>query len=127
MIMQKVTFKHLDRNATTIDDFYYRNIEDKLNGKKGTGVRLLSAEFIRQGKALDRFIILKDDGCTLETYMIFRSMEDLNEFIKHPVTQRASEIFAEKRWSKTVEIYPIDDYLNIKDQLNDLPEVGKSY
>ncbi len=127
MIMQKVTFKHLDRNATTIDDFYYRNIEDKLNGKKGTGVRLLSAEFIRQGKALDRFIILKDDGCTLETYMIFRSMEDLNEFIKHPVTQRASEIFAEKRWSKTVEIYPIDDYLNIKDQLNDLPEVGESY
>jgi hypothetical protein len=127
MILQKVTFKHLNRNATTIDDFYYRNIEDKLNGKKGTGVRLLSAEFIRQGKALDRFIILKDDGCTLETYMIFRSMEDLNEFIKHPVTQRASDVFIDKGWSKTVEIYPINDYLNVKDRLTDLPEVGRSY
>jgi hypothetical protein len=55
--MQKVTFKHVDRNATTIDDFYYRNIQDKLNGKKGTGVRVLAAEFIKLGKALDRFVI----------------------------------------------------------------------
>lgn len=123
MIMQKVTFKHVNRNASSIDDFYYRNLENKLNGKKGTGVRLLSAEFIRQGKALDRFIILKDDGCTLETYMIFRNMEDLNEFVKHPISQGASNIFAEKGWSKTVEIYPISDYLNIKDHLSDLPKV----
>ena len=127
MIMQKVTFKHLNRNATTIDDFYYRNIEDKLNGKKGTGVRVLAAEFIKLGKALDRFVILKDDGCTLETVMIFRSMEDLNEFIKHPVTQRASDIFIDKGWSKTVEIYPINDYLNVKDRLTDLPGVDKFY
>jgi hypothetical protein len=127
MIMQKVIFKHLNRNASTIDDFYYRNIEDKLNGKKGTGVRALAAEFIRQGKALDRFIILKDDGCTLETCMIFRSMEDLNEFIKHPVTQRANDIFIDKGWSKTVEIYPINDYLNVKDRLTDLPDVDKFY
>jgi hypothetical protein len=54
-------------------------------------------------------------------------MEDLNEFIKHPVTQRASDVFIDKGWSKTVEIYPINDYLNIKDRLTDLPEVGKSY
>lgn len=123
MIMQKVTFKHSNRNASTIDDFYYRGIENKLEGKKGTGVRLLSADFIRQGKALDRFVILKDEGCTLETYMIFRNMEDLNEFIKHPISQRASNIFIDKGWSKTVEVYPIDDYLNVKDNLTDLPNI----
>jgi hypothetical protein len=127
MIMQKVTFKHFDRNATTIDDFYYRNIEDKLNGKKGTGIRVLAAEFIKLGKALDRFVILKDDGCTLETVMIFRSMEDLNEFIKHPISQRASNIFIDKGWTKTVETYPINDYLNVKDHLTNLPEVDKFY
>jgi hypothetical protein len=54
-------------------------------------------------------------------------MEDLNEFIKHPVTQRANDIFIDKGWSKTVEIYPINDYLNVKDRLTDLPDVDKFY
>jgi hypothetical protein len=123
MILQKVTFKHTGRNATSVDDFYYRDITDKLNGRKGTGVRSLAADFIRQGKALDRFLILKDDGCTLESYMIFKDMECLNEFSRHPINLRAANIFADKGWSKTVEVLPIQDYLNVRDRLDDLPSV----
>ena len=127
MVMQKIVVRHPNRNAKTVDEFYYRGIEDRLGEKKGTGIRGLAAEFIRQGKALDRFIVLRDEGCTLETYMIFRSMEDMDEFISHPIARRASQIFIDKGWSKTIETYSVDDYLNVKDRLTDLPEVRKSY
>lgn len=121
MILQKITLNHPDRNATTVDEFYYKDLDEKLNGKKGTGVRALAAEFIRTGKALDRFILLKNQGCTLETYMIFTSVENLNEFINHPITKKAGDFFAEKGWSKTIEIQPIDDYLNVRTKLEELP------
>jgi hypothetical protein len=123
MILQKVTFKHGGRNAISVDDFYYRGIEDKLEGRKGTGIRSLAADFIRQGKAIDRFLILKEDGCVLESYMIFKTMEHLNEFNRHPINLRAGNIFADKGWSKTVEVFPIQDYLNVRDQLDNLPSV----
>lgn len=123
MILQKVTFTEKNKNAQTIDDFYYRNMEDKLNGRKGTGVRNLAADFIREEKMLERFLVLKDDGCTLEIYTIFETMDNLNEFTFHPVSIKARDFWAEKNWIRTVEIFPIDDFLNIKNKLIDLKSI----
>jgi len=123
MIMQKVTITHKDRNAKTVDEFYYKDMEEQLAGKKGTGVRALAGDFIRQGKALDRFLILKDNGCVLESYILFKTVEDLNEFSNHPVSIGARSFFAEKGWTRTIEIYPVDDYLNVRDRLHRLPSV----
>ena len=52
MIFQKVTFVEEGRNASSVDDFYYRGYEEKLKGKKGTGVRRVAADMIRDGKSL---------------------------------------------------------------------------
>jgi hypothetical protein len=123
MIMQKVTIAHKDRNAKTVDEFYYKDMEEQLSGKKGTGVRALAGDFIRQGKALDRFLILKDNGCVLESYILFKTAEDLNEFSNHPISIGARNFFAEKGWTRTIEIYPVDDYLNVRDRLNRMASV----
>ena len=123
MIMQKVTITHKDRNATTVDEFYYRDMKKQLDGKKGTGVRALAGDFIRQGKVLDRFLILKDNGCVLESYILFKTAEDLNEFSSHPISLNARSFFAGKGWTRIVEIYPVDDYLNVRDRLQQLPSV----
>ena len=52
MIMQKVTLTHKDRNAKTVDEFYYKDMEEQLAGKKGTGVRALAGDFIRWAKQI---------------------------------------------------------------------------
>ena len=84
MILQKVIFEEKNRNGTSVDDFYYRGLEEKLQGKKGTGVRALAADFIRQGRILDRFLILDETGCKLEIYTFFKDEESFSEFINHP-------------------------------------------
>ena len=123
MIMQKTTVTHKNRNAKTVDEFNYREMDSQLAGAAGTGVRYLAGDFIRQGKALDRFIVLKDDGCVLEIYMLFRSIEDLNEFNSHPISIRAKNIFAKKTWSIIIEQYPVNDFLNVRTMLDQLPSV----
>ena len=123
MIMQKTTVTHKDRNAKTVDEFNYRDMDSQLAGANGTGVRYLAGDFIRQGKALERFVMLKDDGCVLEIYMLFKSIEYLNEFHAHPISIRAKSIFAKKTWSITTEQYPVNDFLNIRTMLDQLPSV----
>ncbi len=61
MIMQKTTITHKNRNAKTVDEFYYAGMEEQLAGQQGTGVRLLAGDFIRQGKVLDRFLVYAFD------------------------------------------------------------------
>jgi hypothetical protein len=123
MILQKVTFTEKNKNAETVDDFYYRNMEDKLNGRKGTGVRNLAADFMREGKILERFLVLKDDGCVLEIYTIFKTMDDLNEFTFHPISVKARDFWSEKNWTRSIEVFPINDFLNVKNKLVDLKSV----
>lgn len=123
MILQKITFVEKNKNAKTVDDFYYRELEEKLQGKQGTGVRNLSADFIRSGKIVNRFLILKEEGSTLEVYTIFKTMADLNEFNDHPISVEARKFWEDKCWNRTIEIYPIEDYLDIRHRLDRLKSV----
>ena len=117
MILQKVTFFHKDRNAVSVDDFYYRGYEDKLMGKKGTGVRRVAAELIKQGKILDRFLVLLDNGCRLEIHTIFKDRSALEEFISHDITDSARDFWKDREWVKTVELIEIKDFLSVRSKL----------
>jgi hypothetical protein len=123
MIMQKTTYVHKNRNAKTVDEFYYRGMEGRLNGLKGTGIRLLAADFIRKGRILSRSIILKDEGCVLEIHTLFADFDAINDFNSHPYTLKAKKFFSDKPWTVTNEIYPVDDYMNVGSMLDQLPEL----
>jgi hypothetical protein len=124
MIMQKTTITDKNKNAKTVDEFYYTGMEEQLAGQQGTGVRLLAGDFMRQGKVLDRFLILRDNGCVLEIYMLFNTAADLTEFINHPVTLASKVFFSNKPWTIITEQYPIDDYLSVRGRLNQLPSIA---
>lgn len=123
MIMQKTTYVHKNRNAKTVDEFYYRGMEDQLNGLKGTGIRLLAADFIRKGRILSRFIVLKDEGCVLEIHTLFADFDAINDFNSHPLTLKAKKFFSDKPWTVTNEIYPVTDYMNVGSMLDQLPDL----
>ena len=120
MILQRVTFTEADRNASSVDDFYYRGYEEKLQGKKGTGVRRLAADMIRKGHILERFLVLKNNGCTLEIYTIFKDQQSYDFFINHKLTTGAKDFWQGRNWEKTVEIFDIKDFLSVKSVLSNL-------
>lgn len=110
----KQTLLDKNKDAISIDDFYYRGLEDKLNGKLGTGIRTIAYNFIQEGKILDRFLILNDSGDTLQIFTIFKNKEVLQEFLWHPIMHEVNEIFSEKQWTFTSEIYPAAGYLSVR-------------
>ena len=123
MILQKVIFEEKNRNGTSVDDFYYRGLEEKLRGKKGTGVRALAADFIRQGRILDRFLILDETGCKLEIYTFFKDEESFAEFIDHPINQNAKMFWQDRDWQRTVTKTVIADFLNVRNRLGQLKSI----
>jgi hypothetical protein len=124
MILQKITFEEENRNGKSVDDFYYRGLEEKLQGKKGTGVRALAADFIRQGKILDRFLILDETGCKLEIYTFFKDNESFDEFVKHPINQHAKVFWENRKWRRTVEKITITDFLNVRNRLEHIKSIS---
>jgi len=109
----KQTLYDKNRSAKTIDEFYYKGLEEKLKGKQGTGLRLVAKEFINQGKIIDRYLILDGTGDSLEITTIFKNKQYLQEFLWHPVIVEANEIFNEKQWIFTSVISPANDYLTL--------------
>lgn len=124
MILQKITFEEENRNGKSIDDFYYRGYEEKLQGKKGIGVRALATDFIRQGKILDRFLILNDTGCKLEIYTFFKDEESFDEFIKQPIVQHAKVFWEDRKWHRTVEKSIVVDFLNVRNRLQHFKSIS---
>lgn len=127
MILQKVTFIEEGRNAVNVDDFYYRGYEEKLKGKKGTGVRRVAADMIREGKILERFLVLKNNGNILEIYTIFRDKQSYDEFINHQLTKGAKDFWEGRKWIKTVEIFDISDFLSVKSILPRMKPLNESF
>lgn len=124
MILQKITFEEENRNGKSIDDFYYRGYEEKLQGKKGIGVRALATDFIRQGKILDRFLILNNTGCKLEIYTFFKDEESFDEFIKQPIVQHAKVFWEDRKWHRTVEKAIVVDFLNVRNRLQHFKSIS---
>lgn len=110
----KQSIEDKNRQGISIDDFYYRDLKEKLNGKAGTGIRLLAYNFIKEGKILDRFLILSNFGDVLEITTIFKSKDTLYEFLNHPLMSEAMTIFDEKNWNFTSSIFPANDYLSLR-------------
>lgn len=123
MIVQKITFTDRSRSSSNIDQFYYEGLENKLQGRLGTGVRNLSADFIRQGKILDRFLMLNKMGNSLEVFTIFKDRNCFEEFNDHPINLAAKKFFSDKEWDIEAQIYHLNDYLNVRDRLNSLKSV----
>jgi hypothetical protein len=120
MILQKVTFHEPNRNVSSVDDFYYKGYEEKLQGKKGTGVRRVAADMIRTGRILERFLILKNNGCTLEIYTIFKDQDSYDFFTNHKIILAAREFWKDRNWEKSIETINIDNFLSVKPLISDL-------
>ena len=112
MILHKQEITEVNRNATSIDDFYYRGTEYEDGG--GTGIRGLAAEFFRDGKLIDRTIILKNNGCTLEIINIFKNRKYYIEFLDNNLHIEALRFFQDRDWQIKSETYEITDLLSIK-------------
>lgn len=101
-----VTFRQPERQATTIDDFYYRGYDlSTFPYPTGTGSRGLAVEFMNNGKILARYGFLIEGGDTMRTVYIFSSEEAYHEFDNHPrvVTAKAMWEGRDWEWTKTVE------------------------
>jgi|TARA_B110000495_G_C22900124_1_gene525234 hypothetical protein len=112
----KQTIIDLDnRQAKDIQDFYYRNTEYETAGpKQGTGVRGVARDYFRKRKILERHIMLKDGGNTLEINTYFESKKDYLEFSDELIVKEATKFFAERNFKVTTELYEIQAELSFR-------------
>ena len=112
MIVYKQEITDKNRNATSIQDFYYRGSEFEESG--GTGIRGLARKYLSERKIIDRQLILKNDGCTLEIITIFRDKSDLDSFMKEELHDNARQFFKDRRWHVNIEIYEIAEEISLR-------------
>lgn len=115
MIMHKVTIDW-PRNAKTIDEFHYKGTIYEEEG--GNGIRGKAGEWIRQGKAIDRILELKNDGNTLVISTIFKTREDFDEYLDDPIHSEARRFFSPYKDRKvTTETYWIEDTMSVRHRM----------
>ena len=112
MIIFKQEITEDNRNATSVDDFYYRDTEYETGG--GTGVRTLSAQYLRDRKIIDRQLILKNNGCTLEITTMFTDRQSMREFLAEDVHKAAGDFFENRCRTMKTEMYEVQDELSIR-------------
>lgn len=114
MIVYKQTFKEDNLNATSIQDFYYRNTEFEKSG--GTGIRGLARQYLRQGKIIDRRIVLLDKGNSLEITTIFKDKDCWKDFIKEPLHNDAVDFFYKRDFTMSTEVYEIIEEISLRNE-----------
>lgn len=111
MIVLKQEITEHNRNATSVDDFYYRGTEFEHGG--GTGIRSLAIQYLRDRKIIDRRLILKNNGNTLEITTLFANRQYYLEFIQDDLQKEALQFFAQRQWETKTETYEAQDELSI--------------
>jgi hypothetical protein len=111
MILLKITYCEENLNATSIDDFYYRNWKHLLKDSQGTGVRKLVKEMIDQKKILYRSLILSNDGNKLEITTVFADRISYEEFDNHPIVNYSKSFWQNRAWKKSRELTEITDLM----------------
>ena len=114
MIVYKQEFIEEGKNAKSIRDFWYRGSEFEESG--GTGIRDLAIQYMRERKVIDRRLILKNNGCTLEITTIFRDKACFEAFMQHDLRKNAGQFFSSRSWRITAEIYEIAEETSIKSE-----------
>mgnify|MGYP000172395447 FL=1 len=112
MIVHKHEITQKDRNASSIQDFYYRGTEFEETG--GTGIRGLAKKYLKERKIIDRRLVLKDNGCALEITTIFKNKDCFLEFMQEDRHNDAKTFFKDKEWCTKTEVYEITEELSIK-------------
>lgn len=111
MIILKQEITEHNRNAISVDDFYYRGTEFEHSG--GTGIRSLAMQYLRDRKIIDRRLILKNNGNTLEITTLFANRQYYLEFIQDDLQKEAMQFFAQRQWETKTETYESQDQLSI--------------
>ena len=114
MIVYKQEFTEEGKNAKSIQDFWYRGSEFEESG--GTGIRGLARQYMRERKVIDRRLILKNNGCTLEITTIFRDKDCFDAFMQENLVNDSRQFFSSRSWKITAEIYEIADELSIRSE-----------
>jgi hypothetical protein len=112
MIIYKQEITERNKHANSIQDFYYRDTEYETEG--GTGIRGLATEYFRQGKVIERQLILKNEGNTLEITTIFPTRKEFKEFMQEDLHKDAINFFYENNWEVKTEIYEAIEELSIR-------------
>ena len=114
MIVYKQELTEEGKNAKSIQDFWYRGSEFEESG--GTRVRGLARQYMRERKVVDRRLILKNNGCTLEITTIFRDKDCFDAFMQENLVNDSRQFFSSRSWKITAEIYEIADELSIRSE-----------
>lgn len=109
-----VDVRQAGRQATTIDDFYYRGYDlSTFPYPKGVGSRIVAAEFITTRKIIARHTYLLEGGDAIRTVYVFASEEAYHEFDNHPVITKAKSIWEGREWEKTKTVEYCEDFMDL--------------
>ncbi len=107
-ILDIITIHEAGRNAKTVDEFYYAEAEPL-----PYGVRALTADFIQEGKIINRYVCLHESGDTLTITTMFRDSAARQEWFNHPTMDKTKAKWADRDWTLNFESIPCHDIVDV--------------
>jgi len=112
MIVYKQEITEEGKNATSIRDFHYRDTEYEKEGSNG--MLDLAGKYFRERKIIDRRLLLKDNGCTLEILTIFKDRKSFSEYMQEDLHKEAISFFENRNRLIKTESYEVIDETSLK-------------
>lgn len=112
MIVYKQEVTEEGKNATSIRDFHYRDTEFEDVGSNG--MLALAERYLREKKIVDRRLLLKDNGCTLEIVTIFKDRKSFSEYMQEDLHKEAISFFENRNRFIKTESYEVVDEFSLK-------------
>jgi hypothetical protein len=107
-ILYIATLRESGRDAKTVEEFYYSKL-----APPAYGVRALTADMIKAGKIINRYVCLHDTGDTLTIITLFRDEAAQVEWHEHPIMKETLEKWADRDWSWDIQAIPCHDIVDV--------------
>lgn len=115
MVVQIVRIYHLGRDATSVNDFYYRGYD--FDKKDGNGLRNFAKSMIKNGEIKDRTVSLDANGEKLVTITVFRDIEAYRKWKKSDILAKVMKDWGDRDWFMDEEVIKCIEHISLSEQL----------
>ena len=107
-VLEITTIQELGREAKTVDEFFYAEHEPL-----PYGIRAMTRDMIRQGKILNRYVGLHQNGFMLTIVTVFASVDAHIEWRTSEVMKETQAHWDGRGWTGKTQVIHLADLVDV--------------